>query len=130
MFMLNFKFSVVVAFIGSMILFIHMSTGFPDSLDHLAGRYQYYTLIWPLIIIAVEFLAWLFYYKHEEGHSIAFVIGFFLLAAIVGSIISEATNNIKYNRIELWVLAYVGISHIIYGLTNWREVLSNLNIRE
>jgi len=126
----NFKLSVVVMLIGSIILFIHISTGFPDSLDHLAGRYQYYTLMWPLIMIAIEFLAWLFYYKDEEGHTIAFAIGFLLLAAIAGSILSEATNDIKYSRVELWVLAYVGISHVIYGLTNWREVLSNLNMRE
>lgn len=126
----NFKLSVLVAMIGGIALFIHIATGFPASLDHLAGRYQYYTLMWPLIIIAIELLAWLLYYKDEEGHTIAFGIGFIILASIVGSFVSESVNDIKYLRIELWVLAYVGISHVIYGLTNWREVLNNLNMRE
>ena len=123
---INFKFSIIIALICGFISFFYLVSGFPGSLDPLIGQYKYEALAFPLVVIFLDVLAWFYYYKEDEGHLIAFMIGFFLLIPVVGSLVSESVNNVKFNRIELWVLAYLGVSHILYALTNWRELLKSL----
>lgn len=126
----NFKLSILITIIAGFLSFFYMATGFPEVLSHLFGKYKLETMAFPLVIITLEVLAWFIYYKDEEGHLIAFIVGFFMLLPVAGSLISESVNDIRFNRIELWLLTYLGVSHVLYSLTNWRELLKGLGEHE
>lgn len=112
-----------------MLLFVHLASGFPESLSSVVPlRNQ--TLMWPAIIATLSLLTWFLYYRHGEGHATAFLFGIILLTPLVGALISESVNDVKYFALEKNYLAYVGLSHLFYGWTNWREVLSVLGSHE
>jgi len=100
---INFKLSVLVTVIGCIVLFVYQASGFPESLAHL-GAYRNQTLIWPAIITAMSVLFWFVYYRNDEGHVPAFILGFIMLVPVFGSTISEAINGAFYSENEQYYL--------------------------
>ncbi|MBI3546526.1 MAG: hypothetical protein HY081_08045 [Gammaproteobacteria bacterium] len=122
---LNFKLSILLGIVGMLMLFGSMAIGYPQSVAHLAS-YKSQTLAWPLIIFVLIIIAWFVYYRYEEGYFLAFSIGFTVLIPAAGIFISESINGAYYNDYEKIFLSYVGMSHISYGLLEWRSVLKVL----
>jgi hypothetical protein len=122
----NFILSVFITFFGCLILFALYSSGFPESLSSVFP-YRNHALMWPLIISALTLIFWFFCYKNGHGYFVAFLMGFCILMPVFNSIISTAINDVTFNKFILVFLAYSGISHILYGLTDWRNVFKGLN---
>ncbi|MET0005530.1 MAG: hypothetical protein ABW087_18140 [Candidatus Thiodiazotropha sp.] len=105
-------------------MFYQIQSGYPESVNHLPIPHM--ALIEPLILVALSVLFWFMSYKDEEGHLIAFCIGFFIIVPALGAGISEAIHGQFYRNDEELARWYIGISHVLYGLVNIREVLEGL----
>ena len=121
----NFKLSVVITVIGCVFIFIAQSSSFPESLSHL-GAYQNQALIWPAIVGFLSVFFWFIYYRQEEGHVPAFILGFMILIPAVSGSVSELINGPYFNESEKIFLYYSGLSHILYGLIERKSILSAL----
>lgn len=122
---LNFRLSILLSIVGMLVLFSLIAIGYPQSIAHLSF-YKTETLTWLLIISVITIIAWFVYYRHEEGHFLAFSIGFAVLIPAVGIFISESINDVYYNVYEKIFFSYAGVSHVLYGLLEWRSVLKML----
>ncbi|MCP4976243.1 MAG: hypothetical protein GY931_08795 [Maribacter sp.] len=113
--------------IGGLVIFWLRQTGYPESVEHLlVGSYKLMALGMPLIAVSLTALLWFFAYKNDEGHLAAFVLGWLLLMPALSSSVSESINGQFYSDKEELFFWYVGLSHIMYGLLNAKEVLEGL----
>lgn len=120
----NFIASVWISVIGLILLFFWQARGFPQSLSHL-GALKNETLIWPAIVLIIQIMLWVAYYRNDENHRAAFIVSVILLTPAIGALASEGVNEIRFSRIELFFLFYVGLSHLLYSLTDWRSWLGD-----
>lgn len=124
---INFRLALVATIIGCMAFYWITQSGYPESVDHLLVRsYRLKALAIPLIIVVLTVLLWFMFYKNNEGHLPAFIIGWFLFAPALSSRISENINGPFFSDVQEILCWYVGLSHIIYGLLNAREVFEGL----
>jgi len=122
---INCKLSIFVILVGCLFIFVNTSNTFSESFSHL-GAYRNQTLIWPIIVIFLTILLLSLYYKNESGQVPSFMMGFMYLIPALSASISEAINGVFFNRYEEVFLNYIGVSHILYGLQHWREILGAL----
>jgi len=124
---INFVIAVWMIIIGCALQLFYFATGFPASLKSVYTL-QNETLIWSASAAVTSLLAWFFYYKDNEGHVLAFIIGFYILIPVAGALISASVYNITFSKTEEIFLGYIGLSHISYSLIEWRRVFSALGI--
>ena len=111
--------------IGCLVLIFQLSHSV-ESLQVMYGRYYYAALLPPILAIFFTVPFWLVYYRYDEGNWPAFYLGFFLVVSAAGLVASAAFSDLGYSKLELTVVLYVGVSHLAYGLLDWRDVVRNL----
>jgi hypothetical protein len=71
------------------------------------------------IFSAVQCLLWFIWYRHEEGHAVAGIMGFFLAVdLVIGLIHGNWPAAVFY--------LYLSVSHLIYALSGWRLTPPNV----
>ena len=124
--LVNFRIAVLVTVLGSLAFAAIIGSGYPDTVEHLPGSYKWEAILGPLMSAALTVIFWFWGYKNEEGHLAAFLMAVFFLAAAVGAFAAEAIYGPYYSNVQETFLWYVGISHLIYALSNAGEVLREL----
>ena len=80
-------------------------------------------LLWAGLVASLQVLAWLFYYRHSEGHALAFCMSVIIFTPVIGSFMSESVNDIEYADLQQYLLLYVAVSHLLYAFQGWQEWL-------
>lgn len=74
-----------------------------------------------LIYIVLSLIFWVAFFRHYENHLLAFIVGFTLLIPVMGGLISEQVNDVTFNRTQLYILGYVGVSYILFAWLEWKS---------
>jgi len=126
LFAANFRIALIVTAIGFIVL-LSIAADSPAAAEE-ASEILYATEsgIVAFVAMGITILLWPDYYRGNGGHLPAFVVGWILLVPALGSSIANSINGDYYGgelNVFLW---YIGVSHILYGLTNARELVSGL----
>jgi hypothetical protein len=124
--LINFRIALLVTIIGSLAFATLIGTGYPDTVEHLPGSYKWESIASPLICATLTVIFWFSGYKDEEGHLPAFLMAVYLLAPALGAFAAEAIYGAFYSDLQKIFHWYAGVSHLLYGLTNAREVIREL----
>ena len=114
---MNFKLALIILLIWipySLNTDSIANIGSPELIVYLHTRF----LIWWVCILVVSILAWIIYYKDEEGQRIAFAIGLVLLIPVSAALISGLIHDTDFIGINFVLLSYLGISHFAYAFTD------------
>ena len=119
--LLNFRLAVPVTVVGCIALSVldpalSINSG---ALEADAANFSIASL-W--LVAATTLVLWFAQYRKDDGHVLAFFVGFGLLALMVASQTTNALGNSHYGTKELLFLLYAGVSHIAYALLEWQEL--------
>jgi hypothetical protein len=121
----NFRISVAVLLAGCLVNFWQLSHAWA-SVHAVYGGFSYRLFLGPVFAFLATSVCWFAYYRNDEGYFAAFFIGFFLVATTISTLISSSFSNLPFSKAAVAIALYAGISHICYGLLEWRSVFETL----
>jgi hypothetical protein len=121
----NFQISVLVLFVACVLDMFDVVRSI-DEIRAVYGRFTHRVVVAPFFIGAITAVAWIGQYRHGHGHWTALLIGLTLLVSTAGMHLSATVNELGYSRLDLVVLLYAGLSHILFSLQEWQEIFAKL----
>ena len=121
----NFRVAVWVTVLGGLALFARGASDF-DAVSEVYRGYAAQAIAGPLVLAMITTLFWFLWYREGSGHWPAFGVGAMLLVAAGGLFAGSAASGLGYDGTELAFLVYAGVSHVLYGLLEWRDVAGML----
>jgi hypothetical protein len=121
----NFRLAVLVTVLGGLAIFAGVA-GDDEAVRALHIDRSTYTVAAPLLLAVLTTILWFVRYRDGDGQWPAFLVGATLLVAAGALWSTAAVAGQPLPRTEFVYVAYAGVSHVLYALLEWRDIVGML----